>query len=174
MFKRKKILKGFLIIIFSFLLLFNFKGIIVYSSETLLLIQESQKNETQLLYSNNSQEKVEEIKKIWERIPRFQEISSKIRDFWDYTILPRFQTHFQQEEKRNSWGKRIELFFRKQYEERKLIIQKEIKEEKRELTELTPTIIIEIWEKLKEIRPFIIRIWERLEYFYSLLRNLTE
>ncbi len=168
MFNRKNFLKGFLIIIFSLLFLFNFKGIIFYSwtarSETLLLAQQS----------INTQEEIGEIRKIWEGIPRWQGISSKIRNFWNYSILSRFQTHSQQEEERVSWKERIESFFREQYKERRLIIQREIKEEKRELIELTPIIIIEIWEALTEIRPIIIRLWERLKYFYSFLRNIIE
>ena len=141
MLKKEKFFKGFLIIIFSFSLLSPY----LLSAHHLLSDQQL----------TNTQEQAGEIRKIWDKIPRWQEISSKIRGFWDYTILS----------KRDSWKERIDSFFSKQYEKQRLIIQKEIEKEKQELIELTPPIIIKTWERLIIIKKFIVRAKEIIENF---------
>lgn len=141
--------KKFLIIIFFGLLLPFY---------LLSAHQQLQENRpTQFLSNNNSSQG--EIRKIWQRIPRWEEISSKIRDFWNFTILPKL-SKFQ-----NGFGQRIEIFFKEKYEKRKLIIQEEIQKEKQELIELTPPIIIKTWERIIIIKEFIINVKEIIKNF---------
>lgn len=138
--------KEFLTIIFFFSLLPLF----------LLSAQEFQENRTAQFLSDNNNLQQEEIRQIWQKIPRGEEIFSKIRDFWNFTILPNFQ---------NGFGQRIETFLKEKYEERRLIVQKEIQKEKQELIELTPPIIIETWERMIVVREFIINAKEIIKNF---------